>query len=61
MEANGGKGLELIINANEAKKVIFDMLKDSFRPMNFNDMYRIFKGSVPKVSQDIHATVAFCT
>ena len=50
MEAAGGKGLTLIINTNEAKKVVYDMLKDAYRPMNFNDIYHFFKGSIPKVS-----------
>jgi Tat protein secretion system quality control protein TatD with DNase activity len=50
MEAAGGKGLILIITTNEAKKVVYDMLKDAYRPMNFNDIYHHFKGSIPKVS-----------
>lgn len=40
-EAKGGKGAKVIVVQSEAKKVIFNLLKDSFRPMNITSIYEV--------------------
>ena len=40
-EAKGGKGAKVIIVQSEAKKAIFNLMKDSFRPMNITSIYEV--------------------
>mmetsp|Transcript_13027 Transcript_13027/g.26926 ORF Transcript_13027/g.26926 Transcript_13027/m.26926 type:complete len:475 (+) Transcript_13027:271-1695(+) len=44
-EAMGGTNI--VLNKAEGKKIIFDMLHDSFRPMNITEIHKELKGVVP--------------
>ena len=46
-EALGGKGVRIVTAKDEAKKIIFNMLKDAFRPMNITDIHNYLKAIVP--------------
>jgi len=40
-------GERIVVSKPAAKKLIFDLLKDSFRPMNITDIFKRLKGVVP--------------
>lgn len=40
-EAKGGKGTKIVLRQSEGKKLICDLLKDSFRPMNITSIYEV--------------------
>ena len=46
-ERAGGKGAKVIVSKDLAKRAIFDMMRDSFRPMNINDIFQALKATVP--------------
>mmetsp|Transcript_12690 Transcript_12690/g.28124 ORF Transcript_12690/g.28124 Transcript_12690/m.28124 type:complete len:477 (-) Transcript_12690:117-1547(-) len=46
-EAMGGTNI--VLNKAEGKKIIFDMLHDSFRPMNLTEIYNELKATVPSM------------
>ena len=46
-EAMGGKEARIVVAKDVAKQIIFDMLKDSFRPMNITEIYNALKAVVP--------------
>eukprot|EP00804_Cyclotella_cryptica_P013291 CCRYP_018637-RB/>CCRYP_018637-RB protein AED:0.20 eAED:0.20 QI:289/1/1/1/1/1/6/1235/735 len=46
-EKHGGKDARIVVSKPAAKKLIFDMLHDSFRPMNITEIYQKLKAIVP--------------
>ena len=44
-EAKGGKGAKIVLGQTEAKKLIYDLLYESFRPMNITSIYEVSKYS----------------
>lgn len=40
-EAMGGKGAKIVVSTEKAKKIIYEALKEEYRPMNFNDIYKV--------------------
>ena len=48
-EKAGGPGARIITNKTEAKKIVFDMLHDSFRPMNMTEIYNELKATIPSM------------
>jgi hypothetical protein len=34
-------GTNIVLNKAEGKKIIFDMLHDSFRPMNITEIHKV--------------------
>lgn len=46
-EAKGGKGAKIVLGQNEAKKLISDLLHESFRPINITSIYEALKAVVP--------------
>jgi hypothetical protein len=40
-ESMGGVGARIVVSKPEAKKLIYDELYDSFRPMNITDIYKV--------------------
>ncbi|GKY96953.1 hypothetical protein MPSEU_000654300 [Mayamaea pseudoterrestris] len=46
-ESLGGPNARIIVNKNDAKKLIFDVLHDAFAPMNITDLHKALKGVVP--------------
>jgi hypothetical protein len=46
-EAKGGKGAKIVVAPKDAKELIYNLLKDSFRPMNITGIYEALKATVP--------------
>eukprot|EP00957_Ditylum_brightwellii_P187904 14307253-Ditylum_brightwellii.AAC.1 len=46
-EKLGGPNVRIVVNKLEAKKLIFDTLHESFRPMNITEIYKKMKAVVP--------------
>jgi hypothetical protein len=46
-EARGGKNAKIVVAQSEAKELIFNLLGDSFRPMNITEIYEALKATVP--------------
>jgi hypothetical protein len=44
-EAMGGPGTRIVVNKKDAKKIIFDLLFDAFRPMNITQVFTV--GQLP--------------
>jgi len=40
-ERKGGKGAKVVLIQSNAKKLIYNLLKDSFRPMNITSIYEV--------------------
>jgi hypothetical protein len=40
-EAIGGKDARIVVSKPVAKKLVFDLLFDAFRPMNITDIYKV--------------------
>jgi hypothetical protein len=40
-EKHGGPDARIVVSKPAAKKLIFDMLHDSFRPMNITEIYQV--------------------
>jgi hypothetical protein len=40
-EKMGGKGVKIVVVQSEAKEVILNLMKDSFRPMNITLIYEV--------------------
>eukprot|EP00957_Ditylum_brightwellii_P164742 12542973-Ditylum_brightwellii.AAC.1 len=43
----GGEGAKIILTKSHAKKLVFDLLRDSFKPMNITTIYKALKAVVP--------------
>jgi len=46
-EKQGGPDARIVVSKPAAKKIIFDMLHDAFRPMNITEIYQKLKAAVP--------------
>ena len=40
-ERRGGKGTKVVLIQSDAKKLIYNLLKDSFCPMNITSIYEV--------------------
>jgi len=40
-EELGGKGVRIVVKKSEAKKLIFDVLHEAFRPMNITQLHKV--------------------
>jgi hypothetical protein len=49
-EKRGGKNIKIVLVRLQAKKLIHDLLKDSFRPMNITSIYEVSSVYVRLVS-----------
>lgn len=61
-EAKGGKGAKIVLAQLEAKKLISNLLKDSFRPMNITSIYEVSRftfhvfGTFSKIEYETKST-----
>jgi len=46
-ESLGGKDARIVVSKPDAKKLIFELLSEAFRPMNISDLFKALKGVVP--------------
>jgi len=55
-EEMGAKGTQIVLDKSQAKKLVFDLLHDQFKPMNITDIYKVqwAKGVTMRLVQELH-------
>lgn len=57
--AMGGKDARIVVSKPKAKKLIFDMLENAFRPMNITDIHKV-RSTLQTYSEDAHEPCRTC-